>query len=253
MLFNGWPAQHFEQDNRSYPSPTSSPQVQLIPLEFSFANDHYIQERISEKQTKYTALFQLLRAENWTVLGLDSTGAVSTSGCNIATIVVGHSGVVLNDTKTLFMDLGLPARDAQTLCNKLNHLSALKVHVILREKLRLERNLRKRRAATTNNVASSGPSRRSAEPPDPTPPLPTPLTTAPTAPSRASLLMLAADNRRSSNLLLGAALSAARPLSPPPNPTSPRRTTTSAATRPPPDLRRSERLRKRPRLYLDHG
>ena len=58
-------------------------------------------------------------------------------GQHVLTVAVGHSGVLLAETRRQLIDLGLSPTVAQSLCCQLNDLSALKVLAITRATPRL--------------------------------------------------------------------------------------------------------------------
>ena len=127
MLITGWPARKLDRSPPLLPRrPAAS--LALIPIEFSFCHDHFIPNCVAEKRAKYATLIPRLRARGWTVHGVDSaSGELSSGGPHILTIAVGHSGIILADTKRHLVGLGLTPAAAQSLCCQLNNLAALKV------------------------------------------------------------------------------------------------------------------------------
>ena len=155
MLITGWPAHNLNRSPPLLPRRPSA-EVALIPLEFSFCHDHFIPNRVAEKRSKYESLIPRLRARGWTVRGVTADSSELTSGGpHVLTIAVGHSGVILADTKQHLVGLGLTPAAAQSLCCQLNNLAALKVLALTKAKSELEARLVKRAAAAGHSFRTN--------------------------------------------------------------------------------------------------
>ena len=155
VLITGWPAHNLARSPPRFPPPGSA-SVVLIPLEFSFCHDHFIPDRVAEKRSKYADLIPRLRARGWTVHGVaQDSGKLTASGQHVLTVAVGHSGVLLAETRRQLIDLGLSPTVAQSLCCQLNDLSALKVLALTRAKTELEAKLVKRATAAGHSLRTN--------------------------------------------------------------------------------------------------
>ena len=156
MLIAGWAAGKLP----NLPSPREQG-VTLTPVEFSFCNDYYIPDRMAAKQGKYRELLQRLRGRGYKVQGIDSVasatapaGKISQTGRDILTIAVGHSGVILNNTRDVFGALGLPPKASQALTNSLSRLAVLRAYNIMLKKTQLEADIIKR-ATSAGHIAAT--------------------------------------------------------------------------------------------------
>lgn len=155
MLITGWPAHDLARSPPRFPPPGAA-SVALIPLEFSFCHDHFIPDRIAEKRSKYAELIPRLRARGWTVHGVTAdSGRLTADGPHVLTVAVGHSGVLLAETRRQLIDLGLSPTVAQSLCCQLNALSALKVLALTKAKAELEAKLVKRATAAGHSFCTN--------------------------------------------------------------------------------------------------
>ena len=155
MLITGWPAHELARSPPRFPPPGAA-SVVLIPLEFSFCHDHFIPDRVAEKRSKYADLIPRLRARGWTVHGVvQDSGKLTASGPHVLTVAVGHSGVLLAETKHQLIDLGLSPTVAQSLCCQLNDLSALKVLALTKAKTELEAKLVQRATAAGHTLRTN--------------------------------------------------------------------------------------------------
>ena len=83
------------------------------------------------------------------------SGDLTTGGPHVLTIAVGHSGVILADTKRHLVGLGLTPAVAQSLCCQLNNLAALKVLALTKAKSELETRLIKRATAAGHSFRTN--------------------------------------------------------------------------------------------------
>ena len=97
-------------------------------------------------------LFDLLRAEGWTVTGLSSDNSVSTTGDRMLTIPIGHGGYILEHTvQTVFINaLGLTKAGALRLAKDLNQHQALAAAKIHSSAASIKRNTSNTSAANTS-------------------------------------------------------------------------------------------------------